>query len=210
MNRIFTSLTLAVFSVIFLASCAGGYNFIKPQQAVYTEPDTGLLKLSYKYDVLRAAGNKKYVKREINSNIRLVSLKITNNDSRSVKFLRDFAIYSDHDFLNVIPLDVVHTQLKQRAPLYLLYLLLTPAKLYKTEMQTNGIAKNETIFPVGLIIGPGIALGNMIRANSANNKFKKELIEYNLFDREIKAGETVYFIIGIKEGGFRPLSIKKI
>ena len=97
----------------------------------------------------------------------------------------------------------VFKSLKQSPATYLFYLLLTPINLYTSS--SNGSTSST---PIGLVIGPGIAGGNMIAASSANSNFKKELLEYNINGTLIKAGETRYGLIGINSDSFEALKIK--
>lgn len=159
---------------------------------------------------MQSVGNKKYVKKEAKNNLRLIALKITNNTGSPVEYQKDFIVLADNNEIEVLPTNVAYNQLKQGVPIYLLYLLLTPTQLTKTETNTSGMTKTENIFPLGLILGPGLAFGNMIAAGTANAKFKKELEDYSIFNKSIAAGETAYAIVAIKEAGFRPLRIKKL
>jgi hypothetical protein len=88
--------------------------------------------------------------------------------------------------------------LKQGVPVYLLYLLLTPMNLYT----------GDDVTPIGLVLGPGIAFGNMIGAGGANQNFLKELESFNLMNKSIQPGETLYGIIGIRDSGYNPITIK--
>lgn len=58
------------------------------------------------------------------------------------------------------------------------------------------------MIPIGLIIGPGIAAGNLIAASSANKKFKNDLREYSLQGKRIPKGETVYGLIEIRANNY--------
>jgi len=87
--------------------------------------------------------------------------------------------------------------IKQKVPFYLFYLLLTPTQL----------TVNEDSFPIGYVLGPGLAAGNMAVASTANSRLKKELTDFDLFGKTIKPGQTLYGLIGIPEGGFLPLRV---
>lgn len=91
--------------------------------------------------------------------------------------------------------------LKQSVASHLFYLLLTPVSIYRTET-SNGFTETENIFPIGLILGPGIAGGNMIAAGSANKKFNQELMDYNI------NGETKFGLIGIRSKSYDALMLK--
>ncbi len=200
---------LLATSILLLSSCAGKYALIKPAETNFTSRGKEKINFSYKYEVLKIAGNRKYVKKEGKKGIRLVALKISNHTPDSITFQKDFTILADYNEVDILPTKTVYDELKQIVPLYLLYLLLTPTTLSKTETR-NGITTSENIFPIGLIIGPGIAAGNMIAAGSANSKFEEELRKHELHNKTIAPGETAYALIGIREAGFRPLHLKTI
>jgi hypothetical protein len=46
--------------------------------------------------------------------------------------------------------------------------------------------------PIGLVIGPAVAGGNVAVSATANKRFRQELIDYDILEREIKNGETFY------------------
>jgi hypothetical protein len=48
----------------------------------------------------------------------------------------------------------------------------------------------------------------MVGAGGANQNFLKELNTFNLINKTIKPGETVYGIIGIRDIGYNPINIK--
>jgi hypothetical protein len=70
--------------------------------------------------------------------------------------------------------------------------------------------KQSSSTPIGLVVGPALAGGNMLIASSANKNFKTELLNNSIKDREIKAGETFYGLIAINDNGFMPLSLEMI
>jgi hypothetical protein len=94
---------------------------------------------------------------------------------------------------------VASAGIKQTAGLHLLYLLLTPMTL---DLDNSGS------IPIGLVIGPGIALGNMFVASGANKRFREELLNNELENRQIANGESFYGLITINDNGFLPLSLK--
>jgi len=196
---------LFLLSVMFLTSCASGYKVIEPRSINYisTNESNGVT-LSYKYDLLE----KKYAKKEEKKDIKLVAIKITNSTENDLMFGRDIKLTYENGS-EVIPMEneSVFKNLKQSAASYLFYLLLTPVNLYTTKT-TNGVQETTSATPIGLILGPGLAAGNMIAAGSANKKFKEELLEYNLNGTIIKAGETKHGLIGIKSDSFDALKIK--
>lgn len=186
--------------VYFLCSCASSYKVINPNMILYkSNSNYKNVEFSYKYDVLMEKGNKKYAKKESTKGIKVVAVKITNNSNSSFTFGKDLLVYSGDNPLTLLEPEMVHKQLKQRTPLYLLYLLLTPLQIYTSDES----------YPIGLILGPGIAGGNMIMAGSANKNFKAELSENLLNNRSIPAGDTVYGLIGIVDSGYNTLTLRE-
>jgi hypothetical protein len=185
--------------------CAATYKPINPKTINYSINDLqdGIV-FSYKYDVLREHGNKRYAKKENKMGIKLVAVKFTNNTDSSINIDRDVAFFSGQN--QIIPLEpiAVKNTIKQKVPSYLPYLLLSFLNLYVS----NGGSIES--YPIGLVLGPAITIGNMVTAGTANAKMFKELNKYNLLHRDIKKGETVYAIVGLPRTGYNPLTVKII
>ena len=193
-----------LFCLLFLCGCASGYRSIKPSATYYQATnDYSGLTFSYRMGVLREHRNNKYAKREDKKGIRVVAVKLVNNSGRPFVVGEDFRFYTGDSEL--VPLDpsLVHAELKQGVPIYLLYLLLSPIQLYTSDEQGS---VNAT--PIGLFIGPGIALGNMLGAGAANQNFLRELMQYNIVNKTIEPGATIYGLIGIRDNGYSPITLK--
>jgi len=161
---------------------------------------------SYRFDVLHEARNKIYAKHEKNNNIKLVAVKITNNTGAKLNLASDVQFYSGVNPINPLEPETIIMEIKQGVPIYLLYLLLTPTNVYKTET-TNGITEQKSIFPIGLILGPSISIGNMIAASQANNHCKQELIENSIL-KELEVGESTYGLVGFRGIGYDQITLK--
>jgi len=194
-------ITFLFITISTLMNCASGYKMIAPKSINYVSTnETDNVKLEYKYDLL----DKKYAKKELTKGVKLVAIKITNNSEKDLMFGRDAVLtYEDGTEIFVMENEKVFKSLKQSPTSYLWYLLLTPMNLYTSE---NGQQTSST--PIGLVVGPGLAGGNMIVAGSANKKFKTEMLEYNINGTTIKKGETKYGLIGIKADSFDSLKLK--
>jgi len=190
---------LAAVLCIFLCSCAASYKPINPSKVLYPSVDNSD-QFSYKYNVLRLAGNKKLAKKEDKYNVRIVAIRIVNTSNRVLRYGYNFDFYSGDYKARLLEPEVVSVNVKQSVPIYLLYLLLTPMTF---ETSSSSI-------PIGYVLGPGITAGNMIIAGSANKRFREELIEYSIIDREIKPGETFYGLIGISDNTYMPLTLQMI
>lgn len=189
--------SIPLLVVLFLNSCASGYQAINPAGLSYSSKnmEQGIL-LEYKYDLL----DKKYVKKEKKNDVRLVAVKITNNRDMDIYFGRDITfVYQNGSKVLMMAPDKVFKSLRQKPATYLLYLLLTP-------MTFSTSSTGE--LPVGFLIGPGLASGNLITASSANKGLKKDLLTFNLQDKKIEKGETVYGIIGLRADNYDTLNLK--
>lgn len=199
-------ITLLLITIASFTSCASGYKMIEPETINYISTnESDNVKLEYKYDLL----HKKYAKKEEKKGVKLVAVKITNNSGKDVMFGRDAKLtYENGTEVYVMENEKAFKTLKQSPASYLWYLLLTPVNLYTTDTNSNGFQEETSSTPIGLILGPGLAGGNMIAASSANKKFKEELLEYNVNGTIIKNGETKYGLIGIEADSFDALKLK--
>ena len=192
---------LLFIAISTLTNCASGYKMIEPKSINYVSTnETDKVKLEYKYSLL----DKKYAKKELKKGVKLVAIKITNNSERDLMFGKEVKLnYENGTEIYIMENQKVFNTLKQNTASYLWYLLLTPMHLNTFE---NGQQTNST--PIGLIVGPGLAGGNMIAASSANKKFETEMLDYNINGTVIKKGETTYGLIGIKADSFDSLKLK--
>ncbi|WP_299149824.1 hypothetical protein [uncultured Dokdonia sp.] len=199
-------ITLLLITIASFTSCASGYKMIEPETINYISTnESDNVKLEYKYDLL----HKKYAKKEEKKGMKLVAIKLTNNSGKDVMFGRDAKLtYENGTEVYVMENEKAFKTLKQSPASYLWYLLLTPVNLYTTDTNSNGFQEETSSTPIGLILGPGLAGGNMIAASSANKKFKEELLEYNVNGTIIKNGETKYGLIGINADSFDALKLK--
>src|SRR5688500_10215481 len=187
--------TLIIVSTLLLVGCASGYHSLRPSTNYFQNPqDYDGVEFSYRMGILREYRNKKYAKREDKKAIRVVSVKLINQTNEPLVVGEDFRFYSGNSELVLIDPYIAHSELKQGVPIYLLYLLLTPMQLYTTDESGN----TETT-PIGLVIGPGIALGNMVGAGAANQNFLQELVQYNIINKTIEPGQTMHGLISIRD-----------
>lgn len=197
-----SKISLLLLAILTFTNCASGYQMIEPKSINYISTyETANVKLEYKYNLL----DKKYSKKELKKGIKLLALKITNNSDSDLIFGRDAKLtYADGTEIFILDNDKVFKALKQSPASYLWYLLLTPVNLYTTG--SDGRQTSST--PIGLVLGPGLAGGNMIAAGSANKRFKTEMLAYNIKGTIIKKGVTTYGLIGIKTNSFESLKLK--
>lgn len=194
--------------ILFLTSCASGYREINPEGITYhsasRQPDVSM---EYKYDLLR----KKYSKKEQKEDVRLIAVRITNNTERDLVFGRDIKVaYDNGNQLDLLGREKVFSKLKQHPASYLFYLLLSPISAFSSTTDAYGNETSSSSFPVGVIIGPGLAGGNLFAAVSANKKFKNELSDYDIVGKTIPKGKTVYGLLGLKADNYEALRISLI
>jgi hypothetical protein len=198
-------LFLALISCILLSNCASSYYNITPNIITYTSKTaTDDVLFEYKYDVLR----KKYKKRESKHDLCLVAVKITNLREKDLVFGKDINLsYDNGNVIKLISKADLFKDIKQPTGVYGLYFLLSFLRLDINTSNQQGFQTSDS-YPVGLVIGPGIAIGNMIKSSSSNRRFKKELDEFYMLDKVIKKGETVYGLIGFNAANFDALKLK--
>jgi hypothetical protein len=192
---------ICIVIIGIFASCAATYKRINPGNLKYPVLERDSI-FSYQYHVLRRAGNRKLAKKEDKAHMRVVAVKIYNNTGQTLEYRKNFRIYSGNTEVNLLGPIITSANIKQTAGLHLLYLLLTPMQLNVN----SGNSSSST--PIGLVIGPGLALGNMLVASTANKRFKEELLDNDLENRSIANGESFYGLITINDNGFMPLSLR--
>lgn len=198
-TTLFTILVLS--ALVLLQSCAATYKPINPARISYPTI-ANEIPFSYKHNVLKEAGNRKLAKKEDVRRVRIVAVKIENTTGKVLRYGMNYKLYSANGELTVLDIPAATASVKQTVPTYLLYLLLTPLRF---NVQTD---KSSSSTPIGLIVGPGIAAGNVAVAATANKRFREELQTFSLLDRDIKPGETFYGLIAIPDNGYMPLSLR--
>lgn len=207
-QRITRSLAAFLTSCTLLgSSCAGSYTPIRPDRiATYQSSPVGApLHFGYQFDALRTHGrNKKYVKKEQKKGYHVVAVQIKNNTGAEVNFSRDAVLYYGDRQVVPVAADIAAQDMKQGVAIYLLYVLLNVT--VNTTTTTNGYVTSgsSTFLPTG----PFIAGGNMLGAAMANGNFRRELQQYDLTNRNIAPGETVYGLVSLREFNVAPLRLE--
>jgi hypothetical protein len=189
------------------SSCAGSYTPIRPDRvATFQSSSTKApLQFGYQYDALRLHGrNKKYIKKEQRKGYHVVAVQVKNNTGADVDFSRDAVLYYGDRPITPVAASLAAQDMKQGVFIYLLYVLLNVTLASNTS--SNGYATSNQ--GTTLYTGPFIAGGNMLGASLANKNFRTELEQYDLTNRVIHPGETVYGLISLREAAVAPLRLE--
>lgn len=198
-----------VIIALFLTSCASTYKNLNPETANFssTEKNENGINVSYEYLTLK----KKYAKKANKKDIRTVAIKIENTTDKTITYNSDFKLATTgNEYLSVLHPNDTYDNIRQKPGTHFWYLLLSFIQLQKTSTNSYGYTETENIFPIGLIIGPGIALGNFFTAKSANTKFKNEIDQYNIYNTPIAPGESKTFLIAIRHSNYPSIKAQVI
>lgn len=198
-------LIVLCISFVFLSSCATTYKTLAPKSFETTEV-TDSVSFSYKYGILEASGNKKFAKRELPNSIRVLSVKIVNQTNNELIIGKNCKLFSRSNELELVDPVEAHRKLKQGVAEYLVYLLLTPINLNIKDPKTL----TTDVIPIGLALGPLLTVVNISAAASANGKFLKELKSFNLIDKKVAPGQTVFGLITVRTNDFGPIRLVQV
>lgn len=198
--------------VLNLTSCASSYKPIDPESLNYRSVDKKEgVSFEYKYDVLK---KKKYQKKEKKKGVQLVAVKVTNTTTKDLVFGKDIKpTFENGSSMQLMEVEQITRELNQKVGFHLFYLLLTPMTFNTYSTQSQGGFTTQEVSsstPIGLVVGPGLALLNILVGSSANKKFKTELEQYHLYGKTIPAGQTVHGILGVRSNVPEGLKIEVI
>ncbi|OWP61688.1 hypothetical protein CDA63_18065 [Hymenobacter amundsenii] len=206
MRNTFTRLTAIASAATLLSGCAGSYHAIQPERLTSYQSASASgapLDFSYRYNALIMNGaNKKYVKKERKRGYQIVAVQLRNNTVADLNFSRDLELtFADRPIQPVSSLQASE-DLKQGVAIYLLYVL-GIGQVGGTYDPYTGQTTGGTILPWG----PVVAGGNMLGASAANKNMRNEFARYDLTNKVLHPGETVYGIVALRETGIAPLKI---
>ncbi|MBI3220793.1 MAG: hypothetical protein HYZ44_14860 [Bacteroidetes bacterium] len=198
-------LIVLYISLVFLSSCATTYKTLAPKSFGTTEV-LDSVSFSYKYGILEESGNKKFAKREVPNSIKVLSVKIVNQTKNELIIGKNCKFFSGNNELELVDPIEAHRKLKQGVAEYLVYMLLTPIKLNIKDPKSF----TTDVIPIGLGLGPLLTVANVSIAASANGKFLKELKSYNLIDKKVLPGQTVFGLITVRTNDFGPIRLVQL
>lgn len=182
-----------LFVVVSQSGCAASYRPVVPKNLSYPMASVsyGGVSTSYLYDVLQYSGNIKYAKKEQKKGVRIVAVKITNNSGSPITLGQNAIFFNNETSFVPMPVPAIKMMLRQHPEAHLLYAPLTLLRLYISSGYTT------TSYPIGLGVGPGLVIGNMGMAASANKHFFEELEQYSLIGKTVQPGETMIGLVGL-------------
>lgn len=197
---------LLILCASMLAQCAVRYKPIKPESVAYDAvAETADIKFSYRYDVLAYRGNTRLAKYQGTQRVRIIAAEITNKTTRTLNIARDMDLFTEAgEFPYRMDNRTAAKNLSQPVAQYLLYGLLFYTKVDCEELGRD--CQFSNFIPFGF----GIAAVNMIVANKANKDLRKEFEKYNIENRDIAPGQTVYAILAleIEDKEYSPLKLE--
>ncbi|RFP66035.1 hypothetical protein D0N36_06085 [Hymenobacter lapidiphilus] len=207
MRKPFTQVAAVLSAAVLLSGCAGGYHAIQPERITSYQPAGpagAAVDFSYRYSALLTNGaNKKYVKKERKRGYQIVAVQLRNNTANEFNFSRDLELtFGDRPIQPVSSMQASQ-DLKQGVAIYLLYVLLNFNVGTYTTVNGQITEDNRTFIPTG----PFIAGGNMLGASAANKNMRNELARYDLTNKVLQPGETVYGIVALRETNVAPLKL---
>lgn len=196
-----------LFAILFLMSgCASRYHFIHPehnQQGQQWVP-AGEIHLEYQTEVMYLNKNKKQARKERNKNFSVISVKVQNFTERKIIIGKNTRFYSGDSPLYLYQAGDSYKLLKQKWAFHLFYLGLTPVS------GTLAIGGLYAAGPIGIILGPGLAIYNSLKASHNNKKLESDLSTNSLIEREILPGESVSGLLVIDGDLSAPLNLRFI
>lgn len=203
MHKLISKLILVLICLLS-CGCVATYRPIHPASLNYTVHDMqDGIGFSYKHDVLREKGNRKYANKEVKKELKLIAIKLTNNTDSAINVSRDLVFLTgQQQIFPMEPLAIKNT-IRQVAPGYLFYMLLSFVNVTYYDDY-----RYET-YPIGIIVAPIVTLATIGLATSANKNLLEELEENNIVNKTLLPGETAYGIIGIPHIGYDPITIKR-
>lgn len=189
----FSNLILLLIVLLF-SNCASFYHAVNPDKINFPPRSNAIEKidLTYRYDVLKDAGNKKYVNSEHKKNIKIIAVKLTNNTDSMVRISNDITFFCGGTKIRLLSPLETKTKIQQTWFAYGLYIV--PCLI--------------TLAPLDILIFGGIGAGNMIVAGDANKKLLTELTRYDITNKELKKGESIIGLIGFEAAYSDPITVK--
>ena len=187
-------LLITAFCAFFFAGCATTFKPMRQDASDYDSPrDTSGVEVKYMFNPLGASGNTFYAEKARSQGVDVVAVKLTNNTGREIDVKRDLDFYVGNTLATPQNPAASLASVRQRSGSYAWWLLLMLVNGYKTEVRCDsysGCSEDTQFIPIGIILGPVIAFGNMGVAASANGAIIKEIDGKDASRQVLKPGQS--------------------
>ncbi|MEZ4932580.1 MAG: hypothetical protein R2788_10730 [Saprospiraceae bacterium] len=177
-----------LIALLVLTSCASNYHLTEPLTLSFDQPQdvqNGQAKISYRYNVLKEAGNRKYAKKEKQSGVSLLALRIENVGTDTLFFPGDFYVMAGRDSLYLLTSDEAGEALRQ------------------TTAEDSGNGAVEVDAP---LLNATKDIFNAATQVKANLRFAKELEEFYLFPCLVAPGVSRVGLQAMEVTAGKPLT----
>lgn len=180
---------LQIFGILALmSSCASNYHFINPPSVEMKTSATisppASCQIHYRYQVLKEAGNKKYAKKERQSGVSLLAVRIENTGLDTLFFPEHFQVHTDKDTVQILSLAKTGEALRQ------------------TTAEDSGNGSVEVDAPAMMAVRD---VFNATTQAKANLRFVQELRGNYLASVKIIPGEKRIGLLGLEVPAGTPL-----
>ena len=197
----FVLFCLFILIYLFSPGCATQYRHVEPQSIkYYNEPDythNGEVEVTYRYNILENARNKKYARMEQRSGVCLLAVRIANFGNDTL-FIPDDLIIESRNY-NVFPLDMDEA----------INVFIQDSPVLDGVSSAGNIQIDAGwgwVVPLAASI-PG-AINNAVEQR-ANDRFIKEMLDYYLVYSNVPPGETVSGLLALPVKSNTPLKFEK-
>ncbi len=191
--------------IVLMAGCARTFVPIDNQKHMeyYRKFENNGFTGEYSFHVLEYSQNNTYAKKAFKRGFQIISVKLTNETDRVLNLNSDVNFKLNDQPLYPLKADQFSLHIKQ---------LVLPHLLW-TGLSAGAFFIDEDIkflrIPVALI-GPLVALNNIVQSNKANEKLVEYVNDNNLLSKTIKPGETLEGVLVVKSFTHGELKIELI
>jgi hypothetical protein len=152
------------------------------------------LRISYRYGIQEATGNRRYANKEKAHGLSAVAVKIENLSTVPLSLSRTtFKVYSAAGDKQVISPSSYSSKIKQRVGLHMLHALWGPWGISWSEDEYGERDVSGFYIPIGAIVG----IGNAVRASNANKNNLANMEQNEIWNKTIAPGQTIYGLMAI-------------
>jgi hypothetical protein len=199
-------LTLALS--FLLAGCASTFKPVNRQGLLYKSSTLSPeIEFAYSRNAMRDSRNSKYDRTALSSRTDIVAVKFQNKTDHPLSVKDDLTYFIGSKVVEPAEAATAIVHVRQKPAKYCLFLLMAPANIYGSSTScTDGECHSSLAFiPIGIIIGPVLAGINAAIASSANDGFRKEIQEHDLWGKTLAPGDSASGYLVFPNSSQKPL-----